>query len=573
MTSASYLPHKSSNKICAIIGNNFRSHLNLKMHSLYLKHFLLEVLMQQGKLLTVTLLRDICTSLMQKISYKNISERFKIAKSTAQKYRKLLNKAQIKEAHEVLLLSDTNLAHIIYGSNSKIKLCAKKICIIKSKPKIDQSKDLYDPNFLELAIKYYENPNIRQSDLFVDYVKSALDAGKSYLKATSFRKKLKEKLALIKGPNVYLHRKHAYGDELQLDWCGETYDAIDADGSVCNLKILVLTWSASYYTYATFVKDYSTQSTVNAIRDGFLFFNRLPQQLLIDNAKALVLKHKQGKEAILQEDFHYFMKRCGILVNANAPFKSNEKSAVEAAVNLIQTRVLTRLKKRLSIKEANSMLKNLVIQYINDSAFRGHEEITRSYLYKKFELDKARYIEGELPQYVRYFPYLKVLQNYHVKVLNNYYSVPYVLEGKYVDVEIYNGKLTVLYDSEIVARHKVKDGINEFVTSKDHMPENHKLFDTIDKIKNADEIIQLTRGLSMELVSFCSLLLTRNNELAEMKKACLYVIQKYQNLTNDNDKKFFNQTIQNVIKRMKIRELSTYALDQEIKLLTSFYSE
>lgn len=103
MTSASYLPHKSSNKICAIIGNNFRSHLNLKMHSLYLKHFLLEVLMQQGKLLTVTLLRDICTSLMLKISYKNISERFKIAKSTAQKYRKLLNKAQIKEAHEVLI--------------------------------------------------------------------------------------------------------------------------------------------------------------------------------------------------------------------------------------------------------------------------------------------------------------------------------------------------------------------------------------------------------------------------------------------------------------------------------------
>lgn len=65
----------------------------------------------------------------------------------------------------------------------------------------------------------------------------------------------------------------------------------------------------------------------------------------------------------------------------------------------------------------------------------------------------------------------------------------------------------------------------------------------------------------------------RSNELAEMKKACLYVIQKYQNLTSEGDKKFFNQAIQNVIKRMKIRELSTYALDQEIKLLMSFYSE
>lgn len=529
--------------------------------------------MQQGKLLTVSLLRDICTSLMLKISYKSISERFKIAKSTAQKYRKLLHKAEIKAANEVLFLPDSKLAQIIYGANAKIKLCAKKICIVKSKPKLDQSKDLYDPNFLELAIKYYENPSIRQSDLFIDYVHSAVEAGKSHLKATSFRKKLKENLAILKGPCVYLHRKHAYGDELQLDWCGETYNAIDTDGSICKLKILVLTWSASYYTFATFVKDYTTESTVNAIREGFTFFNRLPQQLLIDNAKALVLKHKQGKEAILQENFHYFMKKCGILVNANTPFKSNEKSAVEASVNLIQTRALTRLKKKLCIKEANSMLKKLVNQYINDSAFRGHEEITRSYLYKKFEEDKARSIEGDLPCYVRYFPYLKVFQNYHIKVLNNYYSVPYVLESKFVDVEINKCKLLVLYDNEVVATHKVKEGINEYITSNDHMPENHKLFDTIDKIKNTDEIIQLTRGLSMELVAFCSLLLTRSNELAEMKKACLYVIQKYQNLTSEGDKKFFNQAIQNVIKRMKIRELSTYALDQEIKLLMSFYSE
>lgn len=94
----------------------------------------------------------------------------------------------------------------------------KKICIVKSKPKLDQNKDLYDPNFLELAIKYYENPSIRQSDLFIDYVHSATEAGKNHLKATSFRKKLKEKLSVIKGPSVYLHRKHAYGDELQLDW-------------------------------------------------------------------------------------------------------------------------------------------------------------------------------------------------------------------------------------------------------------------------------------------------------------------------------------------------------------------
>ena len=140
-------------------------------------------------------------------------------------------------------------------------------------------------------------------------------------------------------------------------------------------------------------------------------------------------------------------------------------------------------------------------------------------------------------------------------------------------------KITTIYDETTT----VKENFSTFLqkdlekllptTINDYHKKNLEIENTIDKIKNTDEIIQLTRGLSMELVAFCSLLLTRSNELAEMKKACLYVIQKYQNLTSEGDKKFFNQAIQNVIKRMKIRELSTYALDQEIKLLMSFYSE
>ncbi len=48
------------------------------------------------------------------------------------------------------------------------------------------------------------------------------------------------------------------------------------------------------------------------------------------------------------------MRKCGVSVNPNNPYKPNEKTAVETEVNLIQSRCLTRMDEGiLYLDEAN----------------------------------------------------------------------------------------------------------------------------------------------------------------------------------------------------------------------------
>ncbi|MBQ2382115.1 MAG: DDE-type integrase/transposase/recombinase [Succinivibrio sp.] len=182
----------------------------------------------------------------------------------------------------------------------------------------------------------------------------------------------------MKGPDVTMHREHAYGDKLQLDWCGDTFKIKGPQNQELKYSVMVLTWSASCYVYAVFVPDQTTKSTIEGIKSVFTYFDCLPNQLVIDNAKQMVTIHKTGRDAIFNLSFDLFMRKCGVPVNANNPRRPNEKTQVEQAVNLVQSRCLTRMRgKFLLLDEANIMLTNFVEEYINKAHFRGNKDTPR----------------------------------------------------------------------------------------------------------------------------------------------------------------------------------------------------
>ena len=55
-------------------------------------------------------------------------------------------------------------------------------------------------------------------------------------------------------------------------WQEDTLKFIKPDGSVAKLYILVMTWPASYYTYATLIPDMTTASFCEGIVKGLQFF-------------------------------------------------------------------------------------------------------------------------------------------------------------------------------------------------------------------------------------------------------------------------------------------------------------
>ena len=524
--------------------------------------------MQQGKIISVDLLRHVCFAIMQKHTYKDICNLFNIAKTTVQKYKAKLKDSVIRSCEEICYLSNEKLISIIYGDKAQLVINNNQF-FIKIKRKVQQRLlGYYSPNFHNYALDYMYK-KLTKNDLYAQYVITASELGLIPFKKTAFRKRLNQALSSFKTNNTSLHKEHIYGDELELDWCGQKITLKDEQGIPHNYSILVLTFSASYYTFAYLVEDQTTKTTINALREGFKFFNVYPKQLLIDNPKCLVIKHLLGHEALLNENFRYFMQRCGVMVNANDIFAPNEKSAVEHSVNLIQKRVLHLLNANLSINEANYELQDIVNVKINRAPFRGHEVFTREYIFNNFEKGECRKA-SDVPNFVIHFGYIKVPVNYHIKIKNNFYSVPYNLVGSYVDVEIDDDLIKIYQDKDLIARHKLKDGEKEFVTNSTHLPLNHQKYFEYNLLKKPSDILKLAKSQSSEVLDFCKAILSRSNEFVEVKKACLYEINKYKELRDKKSTILFNTALKNVLNREEKENLNSYMVDEEYKLLKQF---
>ena len=64
--------------------------------------------------------------------------------------------------------------------------------------------------------------------------------------------------------------------------------------------------------------------------------------------------------------------------------------------------------------------------------------------------------------------------NYHIRVDNHFYSVPWKLAGKTVDTCILDTAVEVIFDNEIVARHRRAPANFQYSTSDQHVPPSLK---------------------------------------------------------------------------------------------------
>ena len=237
----------------------------------------------------ISLLRQICLSILSGKSLNEVKNQLKVARSTVIRHKKSLKLAGITSTEALVSLTDAELAQVIYGKNAAIYCKTNKSTISISKDVPNQVvKNLYEADFVSYARRYAENHSLKKADIYIDYVNEAKAQGKVFLKTTAFRNRLNREISLLKGPDVTMHREHAYGDELQLDWCGDTFKIKGPQNQELKYSVMVLTWAASCYVYAVFVPDQTTKSTIEGLKSAFTYFDCLPNQLVIDNAKQMV---------------------------------------------------------------------------------------------------------------------------------------------------------------------------------------------------------------------------------------------------------------------------------------------
>jgi transposase len=220
------------------------------------------------------------------------------------------------------------------------------------------------------------------------------------------------------------------GQQLQIDF-GST--AVAVGGQTQRIHLFVATLGYSRRCYVTVFLHERQSAWLQGLEGAFLHFGGVPQELLLDNARALVTEHNvQTREVKFNDRFHAFCRYWGVTPRACAPYRARTKGKDERGVG-----------------------------YVKRNAIAGHGFDTRVHgttgerPVVRFEREAAAL--KPLPAKAPFLQVRELNRRVHtdacIELDTNRYSVPWKLIGESVTVIVAERQVRVLYAGQAVACH------------------------------------------------------------------------------------------------------------------------
>ena len=273
--------------------------------------------------------------------------------------------------------------------------------------------------------------------------------------------------------NPSMRQIHYGGDKLFIDYSGLTMPIVNQrTGEISKAQIFVTVLGASGYTYVHASMTQSTKDFINSNINAFYFYGGVPNILVPDNLKAAVISNKKGI-VILNDAYADMARHYGIAIEPARPYKPQDKSKVELGVKAIQRWILMRLRHHtfFNVDQLNEEINKLLdfynlkkVRRFNKSRTELFELLDKPYLHP---LRANRYVYKE-------FKKATVGIDYHVELLGNGYSVPYLYLGKKVDITYSSTSVVISLDGNAIAHHKRLYQAYTDSTMKEHMPLEHQ---------------------------------------------------------------------------------------------------
>jgi transposase len=279
----------------------------------------------------------------------------------------------------------------------------------------------------------------------------------------------------LKTLEVTLRQEHRAGEKLFVDWAGQTVAIQNpATGEQAPAQIFIACLGASSYTYAEARISQTLPDWIGAHVKAFAFFGGVPEILVPDNLKTGVSSACRYEPA-LNPTYQDLAAHYGIAVIPARPNHPRDKAKVEAAVGFAERFILAALRNRtfFSLAELNQAIAEK-LEELNSRKFQKLDTSRRE-LFE--QLDKPAL--KPLPEHpYEYAQWKKATVNidYHIEIERHYYSVPYQLVRKQVDVRITAQTVEVLFKNRRVASHTRSSKKGGYSTVTEHMPERHKKY-------------------------------------------------------------------------------------------------
>lgn len=275
--------------------------------------------------------------------------------------------------------------------------------------------------------------------------------------------------------DVVMRQERKAGEKLFTDYSGKTIPIWhpSKDEVLFEAQLFVAALGASSLCFATATRTQGLFDWIEAHVRAFAYFGGVTKILVPDNLRSAVTKADRY-EASINRTFEEMAGHYGTCVIPARARKPRDKATAEASVLLCQRWVIAVLRKRrfTSIAELNEAIAEC-IEKINDKPFK---KLCGSRRTKFVQIDRPELLPLPASAYeAGVFETHKPGIDYHVLVNQHYYSVPFQLVGKPLEVRISARLVEVFNKSVRVGSHLrsyAKD--HGYTTEPAHMPESHR---------------------------------------------------------------------------------------------------
>jgi len=248
------------------------------------------------------------------------------------------------------------------------------------------------------------------------------------------------------------------GEKMFLDYITPGIEVIEVQtGEIYKIGVCLATMGASNMAYAE-------ATSIQAHTDWFAFhirameyFQGVPRIILSDYAT------HGAKPNLAAEEFAQYYN-----VSLQMSVKLGDRMHVEFISGYFWTILCKR--RFYGLDELNTTIREL-LERVNNKPFPKHQESRRS-IFEAIEkpalmpLPEQSY---EIPTWRQ----AKISIDSHLAIEGNYYSVPYKLIGKTVDVRMSQREIEVFLNKSSVAKHMRRHCTGRHSTQKEHMPVDH----------------------------------------------------------------------------------------------------
>jgi transposase len=255
------------------------------------------------------------------------------------------------------------------------------------------------------------------------------------------------------------------GEQLQIDFGERRVE-------ICGVAVKVYLFVATLgYSRRLHVRAYGHErqdSWFDGMESAFRAFGGVPREVLLDNAKALILRHDPAsREVVLHPRLHAFASHWRFRIRACAPYRARTKGKDERGVGYVKSNAIAG-RRFASWSELEAHLEAWMRE-VADMRVHGTTGETPTSRFARDEARALRPLAGTPPFISARDLLRRVGADCAIEVDGNAYSVPWRLIGEQVRVTVGGGSLRVLHAGREVAVHTELKGRHGRVTDDSHL--------------------------------------------------------------------------------------------------------